>query len=118
MDNIIKFPVKTVKDKTLLEKTIQRLLSQENQCDPKTRNEITKRILAVQETYHYEFSSSFSLPFPESATPEEKEQLQIFVEQRFKEMEISFKEHLEALLIARLNVDIKLYFFERGDIRS
>jgi len=113
MDNIIKFPTKQVRDKASIEKTIQDILKQ-TPLSQEMIDELTERHLGIWERYKCEFPTNFSIPFPASSTEDEQKNIIKSLELGIKDFEKSLNDHMNALILERINAESRLYAFEKG----
>lgn len=112
MDNVLNFPTKLVRDKTVIGKTIKELLSQ-TPIDQETTNKITERLLEIFEKYQCKFLLPLSIPFPVSISDKEKNEMLRSIEQGLATFEKSLHDHMNVLILERFDVEIKLYLATR-----
>lgn len=112
MNNMINFPTKLVRDKTMIGKTIKELLSQ-TPIDQKAINEITERLLVLWEKYQCKFSLPLSIPFPDSISDRDKKEILNSFKQGLATFEKSLHDHMNILILERFDAEIKLYFATR-----
>ena len=107
MDKIIKFPVKEVRDKQLIEKTIKDLL-EKSPAGPEAKKELKKRFLEIWDKYQRDLTiDSPPMPIPASISREEKDALLNFVDIYTKSITKAFHDHLNVLLGERFLAEIR-----------
>lgn len=110
MDNIIQFPTKTVQDNVLIKKCIKDILDQ-TQADENTKNEITRRSLEIWNKHQCEFSP-ISFNIPEHINEKDKLLITESIKNGLSGFEKSLHDHMNVLILERIQTEIKLYFLE------
>jgi hypothetical protein len=107
MDKIIKFPVKEVRDRLLIENAIKDLL-EKTVAGPKTKKELKKRFLGIWDIYQRDLTiESIPMPIPASIRQEEKEALLDFAAIYAENIAKAFHDHLNVLLQERFLAEIR-----------
>ena len=107
MDKIIKFPVKEVRDKLFIEKTIKDVLN-ETVIGPEAKKELTKRFIEIWHKYQSELTVTIPLmPIPASISKQEKGALLDFVDIYAESIAKAFHDHLNVLLCERFLAEIR-----------
>jgi len=96
----------------LIEKCIKDILDQ-TPADENTKNEITQRSLEIWNKYQCEFHP-ISFDIPEHINEKDKLLITKSVKQGFRGFEKSLHDHMNVLIIERIQAEIKLYLFENG----
>ncbi|MBU0908248.1 MAG: hypothetical protein KJ717_01695 [Proteobacteria bacterium] len=112
MQNIIKFPTKKVRDNVLIEKCIKEILNQ-TPADENIKNEITKRSLEIWNKYQCEFPP-ISIKIPENIAEKDRLLIEESIKNGFEIFESSLHDHMNIIILERIQTEIKLYFLESG----
>lgn len=114
MKNVIEFPTKKRKDRVLIEKTIKELLETATD-DPQIISELSESLLSIWEKYQLQYSFNFSIPSHRTFTQDDIEEITSSVKEEIGRFENSLHNHMNTILLDRFQVEIKLYFAQRGE---
>lgn len=113
MDNIVNFPTQAIRDKAIIERTLEGLL-QDLPLEQTEQEELKLRCLAIWEKYQHSFPLEFSLPFPSSLAQSDIDKINLSLQQSAHRIEKLLQDHIHIILIERFNAEIKIYLAERS----
>jgi len=108
MENVVKFPAKTIRDKIQFEKTIRQRLSKTD-LDQKTVDEIIERLIPLWDIYQYRFKVDIQIPFPDYISETDKEKISSSINELFKNFEGQLHNFISSLLLERVEAEITIY---------
>ena len=111
MSDVIQFPTKIIRSRSLIEKSIREILDQ-TQADEDSKNEIIKRSLDIWDKYQCNFS--FPVVLPENLSEKEKSLLIESINKGLTAFQSCLHDHMNVIFLERIQTEIKLYFLEAG----
>jgi len=90
MAKILRFPTKSVRDWTIVEKALRKVLDG-TPADQTAKDTIVERMKPVYELCNRSFSASVELPLPQSAGAQDRQRVVDAVQQAIQQYELSLQ---------------------------